>query len=88
MHIDSAEYLRLDVVHALGSSATGASFATSSGDVLDVQCHGDGAFRLRVGPSTRPDYGLVVSRPKACTTSLVAPRTWAIASGDSRLEGL
>jgi alpha-D-xyloside xylohydrolase len=86
MYIDSADYLRLDIVHALGASATGTSFATSSGDVLDVQCHGEGAFRLRVGPSTRPDYGLVVSRPKACTTSLLSPQTWAIASGDARLE--
>jgi alpha-D-xyloside xylohydrolase len=86
MHIDSADYLRLDVVHALGASATGASFATSSGDVLDAQCHGEGAFRLLVGTSTRPDYGLVVSRPKGCTTSQPAPQTWAIACGDTRLE--
>jgi hypothetical protein len=63
MYIDSADYLRLDIVHALGASATGTSFATSSGDVLDVQCHGEGAFRLRVGASSRPDYGHVGSRP-------------------------
>ncbi|HEY3460918.1 MAG TPA: alpha-xylosidase, partial [Casimicrobiaceae bacterium] len=86
MRIDPADALRLDVLHALGTSATGASFATSSGDVLDVQCYGTGAFRLRVGPAARADYGIVTARPQAATTSQSARGAWTIAAGDARLD--
>ena len=71
MQPDPADYLRLDVPHGLGATAAGASFATSSGDVLEVECFGPGAFRLRVCLSTRPDCDLLVARPKVCD---VAPR--------------
>jgi alpha-D-xyloside xylohydrolase len=86
MQVDPADYLRLDVLHALGTSATGASFATSSGDVLDVQCYGQGVFRLRVGPSTRADYGMLVARPKPCVNAQPRPGTWTMSCGDARLE--
>jgi hypothetical protein len=61
MQLDPASYLRLHVPHSLGATAAGASFATSSGDILDVECFGEGIFRLRFGPNTRPDYGIVVA---------------------------
>ena len=64
MQLDPSDYLRLDVPHSLGATAAGAAFATSSGDVLDVECFGEGTFRLRLGPNTRPDYGIVVGRAK------------------------
>jgi len=86
MQLDPADYLRLDVPHSLGATAAGAAFATSSGDVLDVESFGPGVFRLRVGPSTRPDYGIVVARPKACTVAQRAPGAWAFAAGDATLE--
>ena len=62
MTFDATAFLRLDALQSLGASASGASFATSTGDILEVSCYGPGVFRLRVGPSTRPDYGLVVGR--------------------------
>jgi alpha-D-xyloside xylohydrolase len=86
MELDPAHYLRLDVPHSLGATSAGASFATSSGDILDVECYGPGAFRLRVGPHTRPDYGLVVARAKGCTVAQRLPGTWTFASGESTLE--
>ena len=86
MHPDAAEYLRLDVPHCLGATAAGASFATSSGDVLDVECFGPGAFRLRVGPNTRPDYGILVARPQACGVAQRAAGAWTFTSGESMLE--
>ncbi|HET9670507.1 MAG TPA: TIM-barrel domain-containing protein [Casimicrobiaceae bacterium] len=86
MQIDPADALRLDVLHALGTSATGASFATSSGDVLEVQCYGAGAFRLRVGPAARADYAIVVARPQAATTTQSSRGAWTIAAGDARLD--
>jgi alpha-D-xyloside xylohydrolase len=86
MQLDPADYLRLDVPHSLGATASGASFATSSGDVLDVQCFGEGAFRVRVGPNTRPDYGIVVGRAKECAVAQRLPGAWTFTSGDSMLE--
>jgi alpha-D-xyloside xylohydrolase len=86
MQLDPADYLRLDVPHSLGATAAGAAFATSSGDVLDVECFGPGVFRLRVGPRTRPDYGLVVARAKACSVAQRAPGAWTFASDDATLE--
>ena len=45
-------YLRLDVPHSLGATAAGASFATSSGDILDVECFGEGI----VPAARRPEH--------------------------------
>ena len=86
MQPDPADYLRLDVPHSLGATAAGASFATSSGDVLDVECFGPGAFRLRVGPSTRPDYGMLVARPATCDVAQPKPGAWRFTAGESALE--
>jgi alpha-D-xyloside xylohydrolase len=85
MHLDPTAYLRIDADQSVGTSATGASFATSSGDILDVAGFGPGVFRLRMGPHTRPDYGIVVGRAKACA---IATETegWRFTSGDAALE--
>ena len=86
MQLDPASYLRLDVPHSLGATAAGASFATSSGDILDLECFGEGIFRLRLGPDTRPDYGIVVARAKDCTVAQRLPGVWTFTAGDSVLE--
>ncbi len=86
MLLDPAAYLRLDALNSLGSTTTGVSFATSTGDLLEISCYGSGTFRLRLGPNARPDYGLIVGRAKACTISQPGPGTWAIAAGDATLE--
>ncbi|MEO8487077.1 MAG: alpha-xylosidase, partial [Betaproteobacteria bacterium] len=84
--IDPTRFLRLDAPNSLGATSTGASFATSTGDVLEVSCFGPGVFRIRAGPNTRPDYGLVTGRSKACTVTQTSPETWTFASGDATLE--
>ena len=66
MLLDPAAYLRLEIEGSLGATSTGASFATSTGDILEVTAHAGGAFRMRLGPNTRPDYGLLVSRARVC----------------------
>ena len=86
MQLDPASYLRLDVPHSLGATAAGASFATSSGDILDIECFGEGIFRLRLGPDTRPDYGIVVARAKECAVAQRLPGVWTFTSGESMLE--
>jgi alpha-D-xyloside xylohydrolase len=86
VHLDPSDYLRLDVPHSLGATAAGAAFATSSGDILDVECFGEGVFRLRLGPNTRPDYGIVVGRAKECAVGQRLPGTWTFTAGDSMLE--
>jgi len=86
MHLDPSTYLRVEKPQSLGASASGASFATSTGDILEVTAYGPGVFRLRFGPRTRPDYGIVVGRAKACTVASVAPDLWRFTSGDATLE--
>ena len=86
MLFDPSAYLRLDVEGSLGATATGASFATSTGDMLDVTAHANGAFRVRLGPHTRPDYGILVGRARACATDQPGPGTWTFANGDAVLE--
>ena len=86
MLLDPYAYLRLDVEGSLGATGTGASFATSTGDMLDVAAYGGGAFRVRLGPNTRPDYGILVGRACACKAEQPAPGTWVFASGDAVLE--
>ena len=86
MLLDPNAYLRLEIEGSLGSTSTGASFATSTGDILEVTAHAGGAFRMRIGPNTRPDYGLLVGRGRACTTSQPGPRLWTFVNGDATLE--
>lgn len=84
--VDPHAFLTLDAPNSLGSTAGGASFATSTGDVLEVSCYGPGIFRLRAGPNTRPDYGLVTARAKPCAVEQTGADTWTFASGDATLE--
>ncbi len=86
MHFDAAAFLRLDAPQSLGVSASGAAFATSTGDVLEVSCNGPGIFRLRAGPNTKPDYGLVQARTKACTVARGEDGRFIFTAGDTALE--
>lgn len=84
--IDPSAFLGLDALNSLGATSTGASFATSTGDILEVSCFGPGVFRVRAGPNTRPDYGIVSGRAKACTVAQPTPDAWTFASGEATLE--
>src|SRR5207244_942227 len=86
MPFDAASFLRLDALQSVGTSASGAEFATSTGDIFEVSCYGPGIFRLRAGPNTRPDYGLLVARTKACTIVRGDGGAWKFTAGDSTLE--
>ncbi|MEP6677961.1 MAG: TIM-barrel domain-containing protein [Betaproteobacteria bacterium] len=86
MHLDPATYLRIAAPQCLGATSGGASFATSTGDILEVSAFGPGVFRLRFGPRTRPDYGIVVGRAKPCAVSQPAPGVWRFTSGDATLD--
>jgi len=86
MKLDSTAFIRLDAPNSLGATASGASFATNTGDILEVACFGPGMFRLRVGPNTRADYGLILGRAQRCDVTQAAPGVWAFTSGDGRLE--
>lgn len=86
MRLDSGDYVRIDASSGLGASASGASFATSTGDVLEIGSFGPGIFRLRVGPNTRPDYGLIAARAQRCEVAQPSHGTWRFTSGDGALE--
>ena len=86
MPFDAGTFVRLDSPQSLGASASGASFATSTGDILEVSCYGPGVFRLRAGPNTRPDYGLVQGKTRACTVAHEQDGRYTFAVGDAMLE--
>src|SRR6266481_7138769 len=86
MQLDTTAFIRLDAPNSLGATASGAAFATNTGDILEVACFGPGTFRLRVGPNTRPDYGLVLGRAQRCDVAQPAPGTWMFAAGNASLE--
>ncbi len=86
MLLDPTAYLRLEALNSFGSTSTGISFATSTGDLLEITTYGNGTFRLRLGPNARPDYGLVVGRAKPCTIAQPAAGMWTIGSGEAVLE--
>jgi len=85
MHLDPTAYLRIEAQQSLGTSASGASFATSTGDIVEIASFGPGVFRVRMGPRTLPDYGIVVGRAKACSTENEGD-AWRFSSGDATLE--
>src|ERR1700674_1508291 len=86
MLLDTTAFIRLDAPNSLGASASGAAFATNTGDILEVACFGPGIFRLRVGPNTCPDYGLVLGRAQRGDVAHPAPGVWTFTSGNARLE--
>ncbi len=43
-------------------------------------------LRIRVGPNTRPDYGLVVARAQRCDVAQPSPGVWTFTAGDTVLE--
>src|SRR5258708_14445828 len=49
-------------------------------------CFGAGIFRIRVGASTKPDYGLVVARAQRCEVTQPDEGVWSFAAGGLRLE--
>src|SRR5215471_6680706 len=84
--LDPTAFIRLAAPHCLDKSASGAAFATSTGDVLEVSCFGAGIFRLRVGANTKPDYGLVLARAQRCEVGRIDAASWSFSSGGTRLE--
>jgi alpha-D-xyloside xylohydrolase len=86
MLFDFQSFIRLDEPQSLGATASGAAFATSTGDIIEVTCYGPGVFRVRAGPNTLPDYGLVVGRAKACETRRGEDGRWSFTAGDTTLE--
>jgi alpha-D-xyloside xylohydrolase len=86
VRLDSSDYLPIDASSSLGASASGASFATSTGDMLEIGSFGPGIFRLRVGPNTRPDYGLIAARAQRCDVAQPSRGLWTFTAGDGSLE--
>jgi alpha-D-xyloside xylohydrolase len=86
LHFDPVNYLRIENPSAIDTSASGASFATSTGDLLEVGSYGPGVFRVRIGPRSRPDYGIVIGKSKPCTVAAPQPGLTTFGAGDATLE--
>jgi len=86
MHLDPSAYLRIEAHQSIEMSASGASFATSSGDILEVSSFGEGVFRMRMGPRTLPDYGIVQQSAEACEVTPGGEEPWRFSAGLATLE--
>lgn len=86
LHFDPTNYLRIEDPRAIDTSAGGASFATSTGDLMEVSSYGPGIFRVRIGPQTRPDYGILAGRSKPCTVAAPPSGLTTFGAGDATLE--
>jgi len=86
VHFDPSAFLPLDGQGSLGATASGVAFATTTGDVLEVSSYGSGIFRVRAGPATRPDYGILRAPAQPCTVAQIRPGVWMLAAGDDALE--
>jgi alpha-D-xyloside xylohydrolase len=86
MHLDPTAYLRIEAHQSIDTSVFGASFATSTGDILEVSSFGEGVFRVRMGPRTRPDYGIVLGRATPCDVIPGTTEPWRFTAGDATLE--
>ena len=86
MNFDATSYTRAETLTLSQKMSGGGVFATEIGD-LAVTAHAPGVFRLRIGPSTKPDYGLLVQKP-ALTAPLepLPDGGYALAAGEARLE--
>src|SRR5690349_13172339 len=90
MQLDPTRFARavrfVDLVRDRSQARFGV--AMSDGAVMPgrVETYGDGVFRLRIGPQTLPDYGLVVAAATPLgETSDDDPRL-AVCSGDAMLS--
>ena len=89
MQLASASFARAVRVHDSSCDARRIAFDVELSDRTRapafVECHGDGIFRLRIGPSTLPDYGLVLSQPRALHAQRDADGSLRIEAGTAAL---
>lgn len=86
MQLDPTAYLRIDAHQRIDTSATGASFTTSTGDIVEVSSFGEGVFRVRMGPRTLPDYGILQAHAGTCDSTVDESGTWRFTNGRATLD--
>ncbi|HVE51511.1 MAG TPA: TIM-barrel domain-containing protein, partial [Casimicrobiaceae bacterium] len=86
LHFNPTNYQRIENPRRIDTSASGASFATSTGDIVEASAYGPGVFRIRIGPNARPDYGIVVAKAKPCEVTQRSDDVTTLTSGEAMLE--
>jgi len=89
MQLAPAGFARAIRMHASGGATSRVVFDVELSNrqcvPAFVECHGDGIFRLRIGPAALPDYGLVLSRPRALDAQRGADGRLRIEAGTTAL---
>ena len=89
MQLDPTRFARTVRLAGLVRDRSRASFEVelSNGTAMPafVETYGEGIFRLRIGPRTRPDYGLVVARAQPLGEAAGAGAAFAVCCGDTML---
>jgi len=90
VQLDPARFARAlrTVVRDRGESRVAFDLALSDGDTTPafIEDYGDGAWRLRLGPRTLPDYGLVVASPRPVHAAVDEAGRVTLTSGATRLS--
>src|SRR5438128_3186426 len=89
MQLDPPRFAHAVRAHVRNRAARRIAFdlQLSNGDVTPgfVESYGDGVFRLRLGPHTLPDYGLVLAQAQALDASIGTAGAMRVAAGESAL---
>ena len=90
MQLAPAGFARAIHMHASAGATFRVAFDVELSDRRNapafVECHGDGIFRLRIGPATLPDYGLVLSQPHELDARRGADGSLRIEAGTTALS--
>jgi alpha-D-xyloside xylohydrolase len=87
MRFDATSYTRAETLSLRQRAPAGGVFTTEIGE-LQINAQADGVFRLRFGPQTKPDYGLLAQAnplPSAALEEL-SGGGYALVAGEARLE--
>lgn len=87
MKLDVTSFNRAETLKLSRRTPAGAVFDTEIGP-LEVSAHAPGVFRLRFGPKTKPDYGLLARPDPVVTATLdsLDEGRYALSAGTARLE--
>jgi alpha-D-xyloside xylohydrolase len=86
MRFDATAYRRADTLTLREPKPGGGVFTTEIGELV-VSAQAPGVFRLRFGPDTKPDYGLLVQKGTlAAPLEPLPDGGYALSAGEARLE--
>jgi alpha-D-xyloside xylohydrolase len=86
MYFDTNAWERLGSLSLVAQRDDLLCLASDLGDTIEASAYGEGVFRLRIGPRTKADYGLILGSAQPLRARSDTRGGWALESGEARLE--